>query len=67
MEKVIVYSPVDDKNIKTTIDTSPIWKKAYSEEEYMESTRMFPVWFKYTIKFEGRTPIQVTNVKKIGG
>lgn len=66
MEKVNVYSPVDDKNIKASINDSPVWKKAYNEEEYMENTRRF-FWFKYTFKFENTTPIQVTNVKKIGG
>jgi len=67
METVVVYSPVEDKNIKTDFQNSPIWKdkKAYNEEEYMENTKRFPTWFKYSFKFEGLKPKQVTNVQKI--
>jgi len=65
METVIVYSAVEDKKIKTDINNSPIWKKAYTEEEYLDNTRRYPVWFKYTFKFDGTKPVQLTKMKKI--
>ena len=66
METVEVYSPVEDKKIKSDINNSPIWnKKAYTEEEFMENPKRFPYWFKYSFKFDGLKPVQVTKVKKI--
>jgi len=65
MENVNVYSPVEDKTIKNNINDSPIWKKASTEEEYVENTRRYPIWFKYSFKFDGLKPVQVTNVQKI--
>ena len=72
METVIVYSPVEDKKIKTDINASPIWKKdkkgksvAYTEEEYMENPKRFPFWFKYIFNFDGLKPVQVKKVQKL--
>lgn len=65
METVNVYSPVEDKKIRTEFQNSPIWKKAYTEEEYDENPRRFPIWFKYMFKFEGVRPIQVTKISKL--
>jgi len=65
MENVTVYSPVEDKSIKSNINESPIWKKAYTQDEYMENTKRYPIWFQYSFKFEGLKPVQVTNVKKL--
>jgi len=65
MENVTAYSPVEDKSIKTNINGSPIWKKASTEEEYLENPKRYPTWFKYSFKFDGLKPVQVTNVKKV--
>ena len=65
MEIVNVYSPVDDKDIRTNLNASPIWKQAYHKEELVEAEKKFPVMFEYGIKFEGLKPIQVTNIKKL--
>lgn len=65
MENVNVYSPVDDQKIKTEFQNSPIWAKAYTEEEYQNNPRRYPIWFQYGFKFEGLKPIQVTKTKKI--
>lgn len=65
METVTVYSPVEDKKIKSNLNDSPIWKKASTEEEYMENPRLFSTWFKYVFKFEGLKPIQLTKVTKL--
>jgi len=67
LNKVTVYSPVEDKKIKTNIDTSPIWAKgkAYNEEEFMQNPKRYPFWWKYSFYFDGLKPVQVTNVKKI--
>jgi len=64
MENVTVYSPVEDKQIKTNINQSPIWEKAYTEEEYQKSAKKHNTWFKYSLKFEGVVPIQVTKIQK---
>lgn len=65
MEKVNVYSSVDDSKIKSNLNDSPVWKKAYTEEEYLENPRRFPIWFKYTFKFDGLKPIMLTKYQKI--
>ena len=65
MENVNVYSPVEDKSIKTNLNDSPIWKKAYTEEEYNENPKRYPYWWKYSMKFDGKTPKQVTKVQKL--
>lgn len=71
METVDVYSPVEDKKIKTNFNDSPIWKDkngksvAYTEEEYMENPKRFPFWFKYTFKFDGTKVIMHTKTKKL--
>ena len=65
LENVTVYSPVEDKSIRTNISTSPIWKKASTEEEYKENPKKHPKWFKYSFKFEGLKPVQFTNMKSL--
>jgi len=65
LENVTVYSPIEDKSIKTSFDNSPIWKKASTEEEFKTNPKRYPIWFKYSFKFEGLKPVQFTNVKKI--
>jgi hypothetical protein len=71
MEKVIVYSPVEDQKIKSNLNNSPIWKdkngksNAYTEEEYLENPKRYPRWWKYTFRFEGLKPVQHTKTEKI--
>lgn len=55
-----VYSPIEDRNIKTNLINSPIWKECHKEEELSEVNK--PVWC-YWIKFDGRTPVQVTKIE----
>ena len=65
METVNVYSKVEDGKIKTNPNESPIWKQAFTEEEYMENPRKFPIWFKYTFKFDGLKVVMHTKTMKI--
>jgi len=65
MENVNIYSPINDPQIKTELQNSPIWNKAYTEEEYRSNSQRYQMWFIYSIKFDGLKPKQVTNVKKV--
>lgn len=65
MENVNVYSPINDLKIKTEFLNSPIWAKAYTEEEYQNNPKRYPTWFVYTFKFDGLKPKQINNVKKL--
>lgn len=65
METVIVYSAVEDKKINSDLNNSPIWKKAYTEDEYLQNPRRYPIWFKYSFKFDGLKVIQLTKMKKV--
>lgn len=65
MEDVKVYSPVEDKAIRENLNDSPIWKKAYHEEDLSRILAAHPAVFEYSIKFNGLKPVQVTNIKKI--
>jgi hypothetical protein len=62
MENVVVYSPIEDKNIQKNLNDSPIWKQAYHEEELQGKN--FKEVFKYSMKFDGLKPFQVTKVEK---
>ena len=58
-----VYSPVHDTKIKSDISGSEIWKSCYKKEEVTtEVLNKHPRMYKYTIKFDGLTPFQVTKV-----
>lgn len=69
--KVDVYSPVEDKKIKTNFNESPIWKDnkgrscAYTEEEYKENAKRFPMWWKYSFKFDGLKIVMHTKTQKL--
>ena len=68
MEKLIdvtVYSPVEDKKIKSNINGSPMWKKSIHPDDLAEAQQKGKPLFEYTMKFAGTKPMQVTNVKKI--
>ena len=65
MTTEIVYSPVQDKNIKNDIKNSPIWKKCYHENEITDEIRMkHHEWYVYHVKFDGLLPIQITKIIK---
>jgi hypothetical protein len=65
MEIVKVYSPIDDKDVRTNLNNSPIWKQAYHADEYKKAMKKCAQMFEYSIKFDGLKPIQVTNILKI--
>jgi len=65
MKNVDVYSPIDDSKIKTEFQNSPIWTKAYTEEEYKSNIQRYPQWFLYSFKFNGTKPVQVTKATKL--
>lgn len=65
MENINVYSPIEDRKIRTSLTDSPMWNKAKTEEEYMENPKRYPIWYKYTFKFDGTKIVMFTKVKKI--
>jgi hypothetical protein len=65
METVKVYSPVNDENIQKNLNDSPIWKKAFHEDELAEAIRSNRELFEYSIKFDGLRPVQFTGMKKV--
>lgn len=65
METVKVYSPVEDKKIKSDINGSPIWKEAIHEDDVREEMDKGKILFEYVMKFDGLKPVQVTKVNKI--
>lgn len=58
---VKVFSKVEDKNIKSDILNSPIWKGAKHLEDRGDKEKGFI----YSIYFEGVTPVGVTSVSKV--
>jgi hypothetical protein len=65
METVKVISPVNDKDIRTNLNGSPIWKQAYHESEINVAQKAHTELFEYLIKFEGLRPVQVNDVRKL--
>jgi len=65
MENVNVYSPVDDKDIRTNLNGSPIWKEAYHESELAIARKKNSIIFEYVIKFDGLKPIMLNKVSKL--
>ena len=60
-----VYSPIEDKDIRSNLEGSPIWTGLrYHATELAEAKKNHPVLFEYSIKFDGLNPCQVTNVQK---
>jgi len=53
-----VISPILDKYIKQQLNSSPIWKDCYHEDEELPNKPLYI----YTIKFKHTTPVQVMNV-----
>lgn len=63
MKTETVWTPVKADR-KVHISQSRIWNEAYRPEEMSEEIRKrYPVWYKYTVKFNGLTPVQVADFK----
>jgi len=58
-----IISPIEDRQINSHIQDSPIWSKAIKEEELV--VKPDNILFKYTIKFNGTIPVQCTKIEKI--
>ena len=65
LEPVKVISPVEDKDIRTTLGNSPIWEQAYTEGELKEASKLHSTLYEYSFKFEGLKVAQFTGVKKL--
>jgi len=66
MESVKVYSPVEDKDIRKNINTSPIWTGLrYHESELDEARKKHSELYEYTIKFDGLKPIMLSKISKL--
>jgi len=57
----VVYSPIVDRHIQKDIANSPIWKECYHETDDKPDVNLN----RYYIKFDGKTPIQVTKIKLV--
>ena len=62
---VEVYSTIKDENAKKNLKKSPLWLSAYTKEEVEEEDFNFDELWKYTIKFDGVTPIYLTKVERV--
>jgi hypothetical protein len=58
LDTVIVYSPVEDKKIKSDINGSPMWKKSIHPDDLAEEQKPGVPLFKYTMKFAGTKPFK---------
>lgn len=65
MIKQQIVSKIFDKDIKDNLNDSPIWKEAKHLDELTDDEIESGEYTLYTIKFDGLTPIQVINIKKI--
>jgi len=66
LEPVKVYSPVEDKEVRTNLGNSPIFKGVrYHETELVLAKKNHATLFEYSFKFEGTKVAQFTGVKKI--
>jgi len=60
-----VWSAIKDTD-KSNINNSPIWSKCYKDEEMDDETKSLNnTWYRYTVKFDGPKPVQVTGMKTI--
>jgi hypothetical protein len=66
LEPVVVYSPIEDKDIRNTLGNSLIWKKAYHPDDLKEAKKKHATLYEYSFKFEGLRIVQFTGIKKLG-
>jgi len=61
-----VYSPIEDKEIRSNLQGSPIWTGLrYHSDELETAKKKHEVLYEYSIKFDGLRAVQVTNVQKL--
>ena len=66
LEPVKVYSPIEDKEVRTNLGNSPIFKGArYTESELALAKKNHAILFEYNFKFEGLKVAQFTGMKKL--
>jgi hypothetical protein len=66
LESVKVYSPIEDKDVRTNLGDSPIFKSLrYTENELVEAKKKHAELYEYSFKFEGLKIAQFTGMKKI--
>jgi hypothetical protein len=66
LESIKVYSPIEDKDIRTNLGNSLIFKgSCYHESEYKEALKKHAEMFEYNFKFEGLKVVQFINMKKV--
>jgi hypothetical protein len=66
LESVKVYSPIEDKDVRTNLGDSPIFKGLrYAESELAEAKKKHVELFEYSFKFEGLKVAQFTGMKKL--
>lgn len=66
LESVKVYSPFEDKDVRTNLGNSPIFKQTrYHESELALAKKNHAILYEYTFKFEGLKLVQFSGMKKI--
>ncbi len=66
METVKVYSPIEDKKIRTNLGNSPIFKgDRYHESEIEIAKKKHKTLYEYSFKFNNTKLVQFNSVKKI--
>ena len=66
MEVIEIFSPIDDKQIYKNLIDSPIWSKCFTKDELTETERKkHTKMFKYSVKFNGLRPVQVTKITEV--
>ncbi len=61
----IVYSKRFDKLVKSDIDKSTIWGDCTHPDDFNVKGDALSGWWKYTIKFDGATPVQCIKAEKL--
>ena len=66
LETVKVYSPIEDREVRTNLGNSPIFKGIrYHESELALAKKNHEILFEYNFKFDGLKPVQLTGMKKL--
>ena len=66
LELVKVYSLIEDKDIRTNLGNSPIFKGVrYHESELALAKKNHAILYEYIFKFEGLIPIMLTKMSKL--
>ncbi|MFW6225962.1 MAG: hypothetical protein ACOC3V_03310 [bacterium] len=55
-----IYSNILDKDIQKNLQESPMWGECYNNEDKPDDVK-----YRYTVKFEGLTPVQVTKIEEL--